>query len=63
MLKTNLHEEIQKGIADLMSGRVRCGKQVLEDLAFTITVKQGVVEIQEGKALPLEEAKKHLKLK
>lgn len=58
-----LHKEIQKGIADLDVGRVRSGKQVLDDLAFTIAVKQGLVEIQEGKTLPLEEVKKHLNLK
>lgn len=52
-----LHDEIQKGIADLEAGRVRPGKQVLDDLSFRLAVKEGLAETQEGNALPLEEVK------
>ena len=58
-----LHEEIQKGIADLMADRVRPGKQVLDDLAFRLAVNEGLAEIQAGKTLSLDEVKKHLNLK
>lgn len=58
-----LHEEIQKGIADLEAGKVRSGKQVLDDLAFRVAVKEGLAEIQEGNVLPLEEVKKYLNIR
>ncbi len=57
-----LHEEIQKGIADLEAGRVRSGKQVLDDLAFRVAVKQGLAEIQDGKTLSLDDVEKHVNL-
>ena len=52
-----LHEEIERGIADLEAGKVRSGKQVFDDLSFRITVKEGLAEIQEGKALSVDGAK------
>lgn len=58
-----LHDEIQKGIADLEAGRVRSGKQLLDDLAFRVAVNEGLAEMQEGKALSLVEVKKYLTLK
>ena len=58
-----LHDEIQKGIADLEAGKVRSGKQVLDDLAFRVAVKEGLAEIQEDNALPLEEVKKYLNIR
>ena len=57
-----LHEEIQKGIADLEADRVRSGKQVLDDLAFRVAVKQGLAEIQDGKTLSLDDVEKHVNL-
>lgn len=57
-----LHEEIQIGIADLEAGRVHSGKQVLDDLAFAIAVKQDLAEIQEGKSLSVDGAKKYFNL-
>jgi len=41
----------------LEAGRVRYGKRVLDDLAFSIAVKQGLAEIQEGETPSLEEVK------
>ena len=55
-----LHEEIQKGLADLEAGRVRSGMLVIEELAFSITVNQGLTEIHEGKTLLLDEVKRRL---
>ena len=52
-----LHEEIQKGIADVKAGRVRPGKQVLGDLSFSLSVEEGLTEIREGKTLPLEKVR------
>lgn len=57
-----LHEEIQKGIADLEAGKVRPGKKVLGDLAFRVAVKGGLAEIQGGKTLSLDGAKKYFNL-
>lgn len=57
-----LHDEIQTGIADLEAGRVRSGKQVLDDLVSRIAVKEGLVEIQGGKTLSLDGAKKYFNL-
>lgn len=58
-----LHDEIQKGIADLEAGRVRPGKQVLDDLAFRVAVKEGLAEIQGGKTQPLDKVKKYLNIR
>lgn len=49
-----LHDEIQKGIADLEAGKVRSGKQILDDLAFSAVAKKDLAEVQEGKAAPLD---------
>lgn len=57
-----LHEEIQKGISDLEAGKVGSGKQVLDDLAFRVAVKEGLAEIQGGRTLALYGAKKYFNL-